>query len=274
MLPLLFILSTPQERVHSLTGNIKHHPAFASKVLGNQRNLIVYLPPGYETSKRKYKVLYMNDGQNVMDGFTSFIPNQEWQADETAERLINEGVIEPLIVVGVDNGQGSRGDEYLPTAAKLGESSVGGNAKNYLKMLTTEVMPFINRTYQTKTGPSNTAMIGSSFGGIVSLYAGLTHPGTFGSVGVLSPSIWWDNREMLRRIERLETKPNLKIWLDMGTKEGYEHLLNARKVKHELIRKGWVIGRDLEYLEAAGARHNERAWSARMEPLLRFFYRK
>jgi predicted alpha/beta superfamily hydrolase len=274
MLSLLLTatLSVAQVRTHSLAGDVRHHDAFETKAIPGHRNLIVYLPPGYVTSKARYPVLYMNDGQNVMDGMTSFIPNQEWQADENAERLILAKEIQPIIIVGIDNGGAERGNEYLPTRAKFGGQEMGGKADLYGKMLTDEIMPFIDKSYRTKTGPSSTTLLGSSFGGVISLYLGLKHPDVFGSVGVVSPSLWWDDRVMNRMADGLKGKLPLRIWLDMGTKEGYQGLVDARNLKRELIEKGWTLGKDLGYMEATGASHNETAWAARMEPILKFFY--
>lgn len=266
-------LALQQDRVHTLTGNIKHHDAFESKILNNKRNLIVYLPPDYDSSTNTYPVLYMNDGQNVMDGYSSFI-GQEWQADENAQRLIQAGTIRPIIIVGIDNAQAARADEYLPTRRQFGKDKMGGNADAYDDMLIHEIMPFINKTYRTKTGPQNTTLLGSSFGGIISLYTGLKHPDIFGGIGACSPSIWWDNRDMLKRVQALPSKLPIKIWLDMGTKEGYNELVYARQTKHALQDKGWILGEDLGYMEAPGAQHNEVAWAARMDPILRFFYGK
>src|SRR5207244_12801861 len=100
---------------HTLTGNIKRHRAFHSKVLGNRRDVLVYLPPGYSRlSRKRYPVLYMHDGQNVFDAATAFA-GVEWGADETAERLIRAGAIEPLIIVAVANMGEDRIHEYAPT---------------------------------------------------------------------------------------------------------------------------------------------------------------
>ncbi|MEZ0325833.1 MAG: alpha/beta hydrolase [Fimbriimonas sp.] len=274
-LAILALGMPSQQRVHSLTGNIKHHDGFESKILGNKRNLIVYLPPGYEEDKtRRYPVLYMNDGQNVFDGMTSYIPNQEWRADEAAERLIRAGKIEPLIIVGVDNGQMARADEYLPTRAqtKFAKDPIGGKADLYGDMLTKELMPMINSTYRTKTGGTHTGILGSSLGGIVSFYLGTTRPKVFGKLGVVSPSIWWDDRLLIKQTKAWKAKPPVKIWLDMGTKEGYEGLLDARNLKRALEAKGFILGKDLAYMEAPGAQHNEAAWAARMEAILLFLY--
>src|SRR5579883_3229668 len=92
------------QRAHTLTGSFRAHPQFHSRFLDRNRDILVYLPPGYETdSRRRYPVLYMHDGQNLFDGATSFIPGQEWRLDETAQQLIQAGTIEPLIIVGIYN---------------------------------------------------------------------------------------------------------------------------------------------------------------------------
>src|SRR6202040_3803230 len=104
---------------HTLTGNIKRHRAFHSKVLGNRRDVLVYLPPGYRRfSGRRYPVLYLHDGQNVFDAATSFA-GVEWGADETALRLTAAKLIEPIIIVAVANTGEDRIHEYAPTAAGL-----------------------------------------------------------------------------------------------------------------------------------------------------------
>src|SRR5205809_4202101 len=101
---LLACAATFAQQPHSLTGDIRLHKKFHSKILNNDRDVIVYLPPGYDANKtERYSVLYLHDGQNVFDGATSFIPGQEWHVDETAQSLIAAGKIEPLIIVGVYN---------------------------------------------------------------------------------------------------------------------------------------------------------------------------
>jgi enterochelin esterase-like enzyme len=166
-----------QQRPHTLTGDIRYHKNFHSKVLNNDRDIIVYLPPGYETNKNKrFSVFYMHDGQNLFDGATSFIPGQEWKVDETAQSLINAHKIEPLIVVGIYNTGKDRVNEYTP--AQDPKYKAGGNADLYARMLVEELKPFIDRTYRTKPDAAHTGLGGSSLGGLVSLYLGLTVPGT------------------------------------------------------------------------------------------------
>jgi predicted alpha/beta superfamily hydrolase len=253
------------------------HRNFHSRFLPDDRDLIVYLPPGYDSNdSKRYPVLYLHDGQNLFDGATSFIPGMEWRVDETAQSLIASRVIKPLIIVGIYNTGKARLDEYTPTVdARL---KAGGRAGLYGRMLVEEVKPFIDRQYRTLRGRTHTGLGGSSLGGLVTLYLGLMHPGTFGKLAVMSPSVWWDNKVILRDVQALSPKPRPKIWLDIGTMEGpnaalaAEATANARLLRDALVAKGWRPGADLMYFEAQGAAHNEQAWSQRVEPMLRYLF--
>lgn len=261
----------------TLTGEFRTHRNFHSRYLASDRDVLVYLPPGYDADKRKrYPVLYLHDGQNLFDGATSFIKGAEWGVDETAQRLITDGAIEPLIIVGIYNTGKDRVDEYTPTADA--RHKMGGKADLYGRMLVEELKPFIDSEYRTRRDAKHTGLGGSSLGGLVSLYLALKYPQTFGRVVVASPSVWWDNKMILREVEALKKRPRVRIWLDMGTKEGGkeagDHTQNARALRDALVRKGWKEGSDLKYFEAEGAEHNERAWAARVEPMLRFLFPK
>ena len=262
---------------HTLTGDIRMHKSFHSKILNNDRDILVYLPPGYESNKKKrYSVLYLNDGQNLFDGATSFIPGQEWRVDETVQSLIAAGQIEPLIVVGIYNTGKDRINEYTPTEDQ--KFKMGGKADLYGRMLVQELKPFIDTNYQTRKDARHTGLGGSSLGGLVSLYLGLKYSDVFGRLAVMSPSVWFANKQILREIEAVRKKPPLRIWVDTGTKEGttaeeaQQTVVNARLLKETLVRKGWRLGKDLSYFEAEGAEHNERAWATRMEPVLKFLF--
>jgi predicted alpha/beta superfamily hydrolase len=257
-----------------LTGNIRKHPAFASRYLG-PRNLIVYLPPGYEReTSRRYPVLYMHDGQNIFDASAA---GMEWQMDEQAEALISAGTIEPVIIVGVAN-TAARTDEYTPTRIeeKGPDGSVvwsgGGKADLYGRLLIEEVKPFIDRTYRTLPGPESTALGGASFGGLVSLHLGLAHPQVFGKLLAVSPAVRWDDSVILETIAALPAKTGQRIWVDMGTAEEDHAIPAARRLRDALIAKGWVFGSDLAYLEQDGGGHDEIAWASRVEPMLRFLF--
>ena len=273
----LFHAAVRAQEAHTLTGEFRAHKNFHSRYLRSDRDVLVYLPPGYDADKRKrYPVLYLHDGQNLFDGATSFIKGAEWGVDETAQRLITGGEIEPLIIVGIYNTGGDRVDEYTPTVDP--KHKMGGKADLYGRMLVEELKPFIDSEYRTRRDAKSTGLGGSSLGGLVSLYLALKYPQTFGRVIVASPSVWWDDRVILREVEALKQRPRLRIWLDMGTKEGgneaEEHTRNARALRDALISKGWKEGSDLKYFEVEGAEHNERAWAARVEPMLRFLFPK
>ncbi len=276
---LTIALAFPQQRVASLTGNIQKLPTFHSKILGNDRNIAVYLPPGYESGNRHYPVLYMNDGQNVFDGMTSYLPNKEWRADESAQALIESRLIEPIIIVAIDNGGMERANEYLPTEAKFGSNKSGGKADLYARVLIEEVMPLINEHYRTKKGPENTGLCGSSFGGIVTMHIGLKHPDVFGKLAVVSPSVWWDSRVILKEVSAITQKPKQRIWVDIGSREaGTNEKSNNQTTKdtedlvHLLGEKGWKLGKNLAYFVDKGAAHNEDAWAHRMPLILTFLF--
>ena len=276
-LALHFILSDASRFMpkHTLTGNIKRHRAFPSKVLGNRRDVLVYLPPGYRRFSRKdYPVLYLHDGQNVFDAATAFA-GVEWGVDETAERLIQKKLIEPLIIVAAANTGEERIHEYAPTSGVIDarakrKKRSRGLARLYGDFLMNELKPFIDRKYRTKREAAFTGLGGSSLGGLATLAIGILYPQAFSRLIVMSPSIWWDDFAIYRLVDSIEQKPPLKIWLDTGTAEpGWEQ---GRELRNRLIEKDWKLLDDLQYLEVKGADHSEAAWARRVEPALRFLF--
>jgi predicted alpha/beta superfamily hydrolase len=260
---------------HTLTGNIKRHRAFYSKILGNRRDVLVYLPPGYRRfSRRRYPVLYLHDGQNVFDAATSF-GGVEWGVDEAAQRLIGRKLIEPLIIVEVANIGEERIHEYAPTPGVIEpkdkpKKRSRGLARIYGQFLIEELKPYIDRKYRTQREAEFTGLGGSSLGGLATLAMGILFPQAFTRLLVMSPSIWWDDFSIYRLVDMVEEKPPLKIWLDTGTAEpGWEQ---ARELCNRLVKKGWSLDVDLSYLEIKGADHSEAAWAMRVEPALRFLF--
>lgn len=252
---------------HTRTGIFRLHNEFVSQVLKPRRTVLVYLPPGYyDNPERRYPVLYLHDGQNLFDGATSFIHGQEWRVDETAERLIQSGKIEPLIIVGIYNTGATRLDEYTPTRDKRGR---GGKGELYGKLLTDELKPFIDRNYRTRTDAASTALGGSSLGGLISLWVGLKRPDIYGKLAVLSPSVWWDERAILKAVVK---KLPVKLWLDIGTSEGDTAVHDTRLLRDALKDKGWKEGNDLTYQEFESAQHNEASWAARFDQVLLFLF--
>ncbi len=263
----------PRPQRHTLTGEFRTHAKFHSRFLPTDRDVLVYLPPGYASDEgRRYPVLYLHDGQNLFDGATSFVAGQEWRVDETAQALILAGAVEPVIVVGVYHAGKGRVEEYTPSADP--RFKVGGKADLYGRLLVEELKPFIDSRYRTKTGAGDTGLGGSSLGGLVTMYLGLRFPQVFGKLAVVSPSVWWDGRRILADVKALASKPRARVWLDMGTDEGANAVGDARLLRDALVAQGWNLGGDLNYFEAQGGKHSEAAWALRVEPILRFLFPK
>jgi predicted alpha/beta superfamily hydrolase len=245
------------------------HP-FHSEILPDDRVVSVYLPPQYLTEPdRHFPVFYLHDGQNLFDGRTSYIAGKTWNAHTTADRLTEAGQIEPIILVGVANTGLRRMAEYTPTRDfKMG----GGEGQKYGRLLIEELKPLIDQTYRTLPDAKNTGLGGSSLGGLISLYLGFEHPEVYSRIAVLSPSLWWDHRSILRLINDQEVKTDLRIWLDIGTAEGMRHLRDANLLERLLVKHGWQLGVDLAYVQAQGAVHDENAWSNRFGDVLRFLF--
>ncbi|GAC1653855.1 MAG: hypothetical protein NVS9B15_14530 [Acidobacteriaceae bacterium] len=261
--------SMPIDALLSQSTDVRKHPHFHSVLLEEERDLVVYVPEQYGAEEDvRFPVLYLHDGQNLFDPSTSY-GGVDWRVDKTAEMLVQNNTIQPLIVVGIYNTGAKRLDEYTPTRDR---KHGGGYANQYGRMLTDEIKPFIERTYRTLSGPQNTGLGGSSLGGLVSLYLGLQYPDCFGKLAVMSPSVWWNNRKILKFVAELEHKPDLKIWLDIGTAEGHTALADARLLRQELVKKGWREGMDLRYAEARGATHSEAAWAERVAPMLHYLF--
>lgn len=253
------------------SGTLEYVPEFNSEILGGTRRLVVYLPPGYHSdAERRYPVLYMQDGQNLFDGRTSFVPGQYWHLSETADNLVREGAIEPAIIVGVYNAGERRIEEYTPTVDP--NFKVGGGADLYGRMLVEELKPYIDASYRTKPGREHIGLGGSSLGGLVSLYLGLKLSDTFGRVVAMSPSLWWDQCWLLRNLDDVARGPKPKIWIDAGTSEGANTDCNAEELRDALVARGFEPDEEVTFMRAHGARHSERDWAHRVHHGLRFTF--
>lgn len=266
----------PATRRSTLTGDIRFHTDFESKQLGNRRTVAVFLPPGYAADEsRRFPVLYMHDGQNLFDAATSFL-GIEWAADETATRLIEQKKIPPIIIVGLYNTPDRRA-EYGPMRA----DGPNGRGERYMRFVVEEVKPFIDRTYRTQPGRDATAVGGSSLGGLISLHLCARYPAVFSRCAVISPALFWDDRRIIIDVEaRPAWLRDLRIWLDMGTREGATlatfstAIADTRRLASAFESAGLVRDRDFAYLEAEGAVHNEGPWAERFDRVLTFLYDK
>ena len=218
-------------------------------------------------------MFYLHDGQNVFDAATSLAG--EWRADETAKLLIQQNKIAPVILVGIDNNS-RRIDEYTITRDE--RRGAGGRGAAYARFVAEEVKPFIDKTYRTNASAAHTGVGGSSLGGTISLEILRAYPQTFGRCAVISPAAWWNDGEMLKRLEGetdLSWAKGKKIWLDCGTKEGeadqHEKYVDSVKRLAAVLKKaGLREGKDYRVVIVDGAEHNESAWAKRFGEVLMF----
>lgn len=240
------------------------------------REVQVWLPPGYaEHPETRYPVLYLHDGQNVFDAQAA---GAEWQVDEAAQRGVASGRLRPFIVVAVSSVDATRWDDYTPTvvsAVPPGQTALerrGGGAPAYARFLVEELKPAIDARFRTRRGSADTAVGGSSLGGLVSMWLALHRPETFGAALVVSPSVWWDDRFILRDAAATTPTPRPRLWLDMGAQEGDQAVQFARELNELLRRRGWSDG-TLRFVEDAQGRHDEASWARRVPAMLDFLYR-
>jgi predicted alpha/beta superfamily hydrolase len=250
---------------------LRLHPAFHSHHLPSDRDIIVYLPPGYdEHPDRTYPVLYMHDGQNLFDPATAFA-GRTWQVHEHADAAIESGEVEPLIIVGIYNTGDRRLAEYTH---ERDWQRGGGEAAKYGRLIVDDLMPFIARTYRVRTGRASTGLGGSSLGGLVTLYLGLRFPQHFGKLAVLSPSIWWNHKSILgylnERAPEIWERP--RLWLDVGEGEGRRTVQDVDQLARRLKANGWTDGENLHVERFPALTHDEPSWAARVRPMLRFLF--
>lgn len=259
-----------------VAGQLKIHQ-FRSKIFGNKRMLRVWLPPGYDTPEnraQRYPVLYLNDGQNLFEAATSYT-GVEWQVDETASRLIHEGRIPPMIVVGIDNAQSDRMREYVPyRSADIQEKHVEG--KLYPEFLFNEVCPYVRKRYRVTREAENTGLGGSSLGALISLYTAIQYPKEFGRLLLESPSLFVANRRLIRDSARGRHWP-ARVFLGIGTHETGNETENRRVVEDvcalaDVLRKAGLGVDRLKVDVEPGANHSESAWAKRFPEALTFLY--
>ncbi len=271
--------------------NIVRHADFDSEHV-DDRHVDVWLPHGYATSNASYDVIYAHDGQNLYN--PSFVwNNEDWDVDGVLQRLIDADRVEHAIVVGIWNTP-LRRREYLPRAmfeavsvearGRIAEVMGGEPLSDaYLRFIVEEVKPFIDREYRTNPGPDDTYLMGSSMGGLISLYGVLEYPDVFSAAACLSthwPLSLVTNdlastrafNEYLRRA--VPAAGRHRFYFDFGTEEldgRYEP--HQRLVDRVFYERGYIGGDDFASLRFEGAGHNEVAWRERLEVPLTFLLR-
>jgi len=246
-----------------------------SRIFRNTRTVRVWLPAAYAARGRvRYPVLYLNDGQNLFDPATAFA-GVAWQAGDSAARLISEGKMGALIIVGIDNTGENRIREYIPyrttdppVARPLGA--------RYPEFLRREVMPLVEKNYRVGLGPEYTGLGGSSLGGLIALYAHMALPGVFGHLLIESPSLFVANRRILDECRNFRDWAE-RVYLGIGTREVGDAEKDRRAVRDvrmlaKILRCAGVRGERLKVWIEKGATHSEGAWAARFPQALEFLY--
>ena len=214
------------------------------------KKIWVYLPKNYTASTKKYPVIYMHDAQNLFDAKTSYAG--EWNIDETLDSISAQ-----VIVIGIEHGGDKRMEELTPFKnVKYG----GGKADEYLDFIVKTLKPKVDATYRAKTNAKNTAIFGSSLGGLVSFYAAVKYPEVFGKVGCFSPSFWFGRNEMnelLAQTKEFDTK----VYFLCGDSESdddvirdmknIEHWVNTKRCECKKLNKEVIV---------KGGQHNEKRW--------------
>jgi predicted alpha/beta superfamily hydrolase len=269
-------ISQPVIRAESATRDLRLHELH-SRIFHNTRFLRVWLPPGYDdpqNSARLYPVFYLNDGQNLFESATSF-NGVEWRVDETADRLIREAAIPPLIVVGIDNTGKDRIREYMPHRS-LQPIMLRAQGSRYPNFLIKEVMSFVARTYRTATGSVNTGLGGSSLGALISLYTAAVRPGVFGRLLLESPSLWAAHRQIIKQSRTVRRWPE-RIFLATGTAEAGRadrdrSVVDDVRELAGIMRRAGLDDHHLHLVIEEGATHHESAWARRLPEALTFLF--
>lgn len=241
---------------HSAVGDVRIMPQVWIPQLETKRDILIYAPPSYNTSAKRYPVIYMHDGQNLFDIATAYA-GHDWRVGETMEALSVEGY--EALIVGIDHGGEQRLVEYNPFPGKF-----PGRGAEHVAFLCDTLKPFIDSVFRTRPEHAATGVFGSSMGGLISLYAFFSHPQVFGLCGAMSPSLFV-NQNAIIGYARAAAWNEGRIYLDNGTREP-----SARPMYDALRAKGYRSRRHLKYVNERGARHTENAWARRLPNALRF----
>jgi len=249
-------------------GHHERWPDFAENVgVLEPRDVVVYVPAG-ALDREALPVLYMHDGQNL---FAPNAPFGGWRVGAAVDAAIAAGDVPPMLVVGIDN-TAARMDEYSHVEDDIGGGTIGGRADEYADFIVTGVKPFVDARYPTRTDAAGTAVLGSSMGGLVSLYLAWRHPDVFGAGLSMSGTLGWgqmgsDNDRIL---ELYQQSPPTSAWiyLDSGgdgpCPGGSDNYCVTLELRELLVELGWIDGEDLVWRFAQGASHDEAAWADRL----------
>ena len=243
----LFLTLSIHAQTSTAAENVTTFEIFSPE-LNVPKKIWVYVPKDYSTSNKKYPVIYMHDAQNLFDKKTSFVG--EWEVDETLNDMNAN-----LIVIGIEHGNEKRLDELTPIK---NEKYGGGNGDNYLNFIIKTLKPKVDSLYRTKVNAKNTAIFGSSLGGLISFYAVIKHPEVFGKAGVFSPSFWFSD-EIYTLMGNAE-KTKAQIYFLAGHKESETMVSDLKKMETLLDRNRCYCLKLNKTVIIEGGEHNEKLW--------------
>jgi alpha-glucosidase len=254
-------------RPSTAQANVRLFPSLLTMPgLDRRRQLRIYLPPSYNSSSKSYAVLYMHDGQNLFDDATSYAG--EWQVDETMNALAQSGELE-LIVVGIDNGGEKRMQELSPWGnPKFGTAE----GRQYMDFIVNVVKPMIDKQYRTKPDRSNTAIMGSSMGGLISHYAILQYPDIFSKAGLFSPSYWFSNAAF-ELAKNTPPRKDARLYLMTGAKEGGPMATDTVHMAEDFVKMGHPP-ENLSVRIPEEGKHNEQFWRSEFRQAVLWLFQK
>jgi predicted alpha/beta superfamily hydrolase len=241
----------PAEKKHTASSNVAViNEKFDLPQLGRQRRVWIYLPADYGSTHKKYPVIYMHDGQNVFDEFTSGYG--EWGVDEIMDKLPAK---DQCIIVGIDHGGEFRITEYDPYDSKYGK----GSGDDYVEFLAKTLKPYIDEHYRTEKDARHTTIAGSSMGGLISMYAALKYPDVFGNAGVFSPA-FWIAPEIYKYAGEKDISKNQRFYFVCGDAESDSMVADMQKMAGIMRSKG-ISDKNTPEVIIKGAKHNEKQWN-------------
>lgn len=252
-----------QESKSTQSANVTILEPFLMKELGRERIIRIYIPEEYNNETRSYPVIYAHDGQNLFDDSTSYVG--EWGLDESLNEIANETGFK-VIVVGIDNGQGKRINELSPW-----ENPDYGAAEGeaYMNFIVKQVKPYIDSTYRTLPERNNTAIIGSSLGGLISHYGIYQYPEIFSKAIIFSPSYWYAE-EVWDFTANNPVPRDSKLWLEIGEKEG-NAVDNTNKMYEVILNTGHPEENIVKRIDPEGE-HNEPSWRRQFVPAVKWLF--
>ncbi|MEN9303288.1 MAG: hypothetical protein RL264_1717 [Bacteroidota bacterium] len=240
---------------------------FSIPQLNRTRRIWMYLPNDYATAlQKRYPVIYMHDAQNLFDQTTSF--SGEWQVDETLSQLQNQGDY-GAIVVGIDNGGSTRIDEYSPW---VNSEYGGGQGDEYISFIVNTLKPYIDQNYRTLVTAPNTGIMGSSMGGLISLYGVSEFPNVFGKAGIFSPSLWFARNSVQSQISSNNySNIPLRLYFLGGTNESTSMVSDMQNAKNAFVSSG-VSSTNAPIVTHQDGAHSEWYWRREFGAAYQFLF--